>query len=418
MSPFDLNLRHLRGLMAVCDEGTVSAAAHSLSLSQPALTQGLMKLESQLGQALFERRPTGVVPTEAGRTVAERVRAALGHLAEGAAFAAGTAAQSERRLSMTSLRAFLALTEGGDYASASMRIGLSRTAVHRGVRDLEAALDKKLVERRGRGVHVNFAGRRFLRAGRLAIGELQAAFFELGLDSQQLTIALGTTPLARAFLVPEAMAMMLDHLGPAGFQVFEGSWGELVDSLRDGVIDLIIGELPAYDSPDLAKTFLCEESVVIAAGHRHPLVVGGAVPDLQTLASYPWILAPENSPLRAAWHELFAGLPAPAAPIECGSIMIIGRLLTSSRMLTLATPDQVALQIRSRLLASIPFPLHSPDRLTIGITTRRRWRPTSVQQLFLDSLAQASTQIGPLGARPPRMAADWNDAKGATALAD
>ena len=80
-------------------------------------------------------------------------------------------------------------------------------------------------------------------------------------------------------------------------------------------------------------------------------------------------------------------------------------------MLTLATPDQVALQIRSGLLASIPFPAHSPDRLTIGITTRRRWRPTSVQQLFLDSLAEASKKIGGRGTQPPRMAIDWNDAR-------
>jgi LysR family transcriptional regulator, regulator for genes of the gallate degradation pathway len=418
MSPFDLNLRHLRGLTAVCDEGSVSAAALSLNLSQPALTQGLMKLESQLGQALFERRPGGVVPTDAGQIVAERVRAALSQLAEGAAFASGSDTQAERRLSMTSLRAFIALTEAGDFTSASTRIGLSQTAVHRGVRDLEAALGQKLVERRGRGVHVNFAGRRFLRACRLALGELQAAFFELGLDAQPLTIAIGTTPLARAFLVPEAMAMMMDHLGAAGFQVFEGSWGELVDSLRDGVIDLIVGELPAYDSPDIVKTVLCEEPVVIAAGHRHPLIGRAAVPDLQTLAAYPWILAPENSPLRGAWNDLFAGHAPPTAPIECGSIMIIGRLLTSSHMLTLATPDQVALQIRSGLLASVPYPVDSLGRLTIGITTRKRWRPTSVQQLFLDSLAQASEQIGKRGTPPPRMAVDWNGAKAATALSE
>ncbi|MDB6001613.1 MAG: bacterial regulatory helix-turn-helix, lysR family protein [Rhizobacter sp.] len=417
MSPFDLNLRHLRGLMAVCDEGSISAAAHTLNLSQPALTQGLMKLETQLGHALFERRTSGVVPTDAGRTVAERVRAALTLLAEGAAFAAGSAAQAERRLSMTSLRAFTALAEAGDFASASARVGLSQTAVHRGVRDLEAALDKKLVERRGRGVYVNFTGQRFLRACRLAHAELQAAFFELGVDSQPLRIAIGTTPLARAFLVPEAMAMMMSHLGPAGFQVFEGSWGELVDSLRDGVIDLIVGELPSYDSPDICKTFLCEEPVVIAAGHLHPLV-GAAAPDLQTLASYPWILAPENSPLRAAWNDLFEGLPPPTAPIECGSIMIIGRLLTSSHMLTLATPDQVALQIKSGLLASVPCPVQTLGRLTVGITTRRRWRPTSVQQIFLDSLATASMQIGKPAAQPPRMAVDWNDAKVSSALSE
>lgn len=410
MSPFELNLRHLRGLLAVGEEGSISAAAKVLNLSQPALTQGLLKLEIQLGLALFDRRSTGVVLTDAGHLVAERVRAALTFLSEGVKFAAGSAANAERRLSMVSLRAFLALVDMGDFASASARIGLSQTAVHRGVRDLEAALGKQLVERRGRGVHVNFIGRRFSRACRLAVGELQAAFFEVGIDLQSMTIATGATPLARAFLVPEAITMTMGHLGPASMQVLEGSWGDLVESLRDGVIDLIVGELPPYDSPDIAKAVLYEETVVIAAGHRHPLVSDAAY-DRQELAAYPWIIAPEDSLLRTAWNDLFAGMAPPVAPIECGSIMIIGRLLTSSQMLTLTTPDQIALQIKSGLLKRIPYPLNGPGRLTIGVTTRSRWRPTSVQQLFLDALVGACARIGKRGSELPRMAIDWNDAR-------
>lgn len=151
---------------------------------------------------------------------------------------------------------------------------------------------------------------------------------------------------------------------------------------------MIVGELPAHDSPNLAKMPLYEDSLVIAAGRQHPLA-GLPHPSLETLATYPWIIGPEDSPLRTAWEQLFAGMPRPPAPVECGSIMIPGRLLTSTAMLTLVTPDQVALQIRSGLLARVGAPL-TGRRHTIDITMRQSWHPTRARLRFLDFLRAAS----------------------------
>lgn len=390
-TPFDLNLRHLRGLLAVNEHGSISAAATAVSLSQPALTQGILKLERQIGEVLFERRPAGIVPTGAGQVMLERTKAAMRHLTAGSRLVAGADFEPDRRLTMTQLRALLGLVKAGSFASASDEIGLSQAAVHRGVRELEEALGRKLVERRGRGVHINFAGRRFARSCRLALNELEAALSELGLDPNNPIISIGTTPLARAFLVPEAMALMVAQAYPAGFRVLEGSWGELVESLRDGHIDMIVGELTPDEIPDLAMEPLYSEAPVIVAGRQHPLA-GRKPPSVATLASYPWIIAPDTSPLRAEWERVF-NERKPQVPVECGSIMIIGRLLTSSDMLTLAMPDQVALQIRTGLLARIGEPL-SGSAHTIGTTLRQSWRPTRAQRHFLDLLHSVAQGIG------------------------
>ena len=80
--PFDLNLRHLRALLAIREHGSITAAADVVSLSQPALTQGLAKLERQFGYTFFERRSGGMVPTPMGEIVIERARAALDHLSQ------------------------------------------------------------------------------------------------------------------------------------------------------------------------------------------------------------------------------------------------------------------------------------------------------------------------------------------------
>lgn len=390
MSPFDLNLRHLRGLLEVCEAGSVSAASSRMNISQPALTQGVVKLESQLGHLLFERRPNGMVPTEYGNIVVGRVRAAFEHLEAGVKALAVTGFPVDRRLNMTQVKAFLSVAQTGSFVAASKQVELSQTAVHRAVRELEDLLQKPLVERRGRGIQINFSGKRFSRSCHLAVGELQSAFADIGIDSQRRTIAIGTTPLARAYLVPEAMATMLLASPFIGFQVSEGNWGDLVELLRDGLIDMIVGELPPHESPDLSKVVLCQESAVVVAGKQHPLARACKVVDPDALGQYPWIVPPENSPLRDEWNRVFFGRDLPAAPIECGSIMIIGRLLTSSNLLTIATPDQVALQVRSGLLARI----HSscdPKTHTIGVTLRQKWRPTEQQSRFLSALAEVSS---------------------------
>jgi len=62
-----LNYNHLRYFRAVAHEGSLTRAAHGLSLSQSALSVQIRKLEDRLGQALFERRGRQLQLTEAGR---------------------------------------------------------------------------------------------------------------------------------------------------------------------------------------------------------------------------------------------------------------------------------------------------------------------------------------------------------------
>lgn len=70
-------LRALECLVAVLDTGSVTKAAATLHLSQPALSHQLAGLERELGTPLLERLPRGVRPTTAGRAIADDARAAI-----------------------------------------------------------------------------------------------------------------------------------------------------------------------------------------------------------------------------------------------------------------------------------------------------------------------------------------------------
>lgn len=73
----DLELRHLRCLVAIVDSGTFTDAAIELGVSQAAVSRNLMALERVLGVRLLHRTSRTVTPTTAGVQVLAQARQVL-----------------------------------------------------------------------------------------------------------------------------------------------------------------------------------------------------------------------------------------------------------------------------------------------------------------------------------------------------
>ncbi|GAA3214108.1 LysR family transcriptional regulator [Actinocorallia longicatena] len=71
------NLQRLRVLRAVALEGSFTAAAAALSLSQPSVSQHISALERELGDRLVDRSTTGARLTEAGAIALRHAHAIL-----------------------------------------------------------------------------------------------------------------------------------------------------------------------------------------------------------------------------------------------------------------------------------------------------------------------------------------------------
>ncbi|WP_429598303.1 LysR family transcriptional regulator [Variovorax sp. PvP013] len=67
----------MRYLLAVADAGSLTHATEALGVAQPALSQALKRLETDLGVRLFDRSRRGAVLTEAGLAIIDDVRASL-----------------------------------------------------------------------------------------------------------------------------------------------------------------------------------------------------------------------------------------------------------------------------------------------------------------------------------------------------
>ncbi|MFC0865585.1 LysR family transcriptional regulator [Sphaerimonospora cavernae] len=77
-----MNLQQLRYVVATAEHRTMTDAARSLYIAQPALSRAIRDLERELGMTLFARSGRGVVVTAQGRQVVKLAQEALGAVKE------------------------------------------------------------------------------------------------------------------------------------------------------------------------------------------------------------------------------------------------------------------------------------------------------------------------------------------------
>ena len=117
------NLRHLRVFLAVAETHSVTRAAELCFVSQPAVTQALGKIASLAGATLFSRTPQGLYVTEAGETLACRVRRALAYLDPALS---DVAPRLKVTVTRAQLNALIAVAETQNFTLAAKRLGLAR----------------------------------------------------------------------------------------------------------------------------------------------------------------------------------------------------------------------------------------------------------------------------------------------------
>ena len=150
------NLRSLRAFEAVGRLESVSGAARAIHLSQPAVTQAIAKIESIVGESLFDRRATGTYLTAEGVTLhldtarlLTSIESALSALLPGRSVT--DLHTIINKLTNSQLECLIAITECGNSRIAAKRYDTHESSINRSVRELEKAVGAKLVRRTAAG---------------------------------------------------------------------------------------------------------------------------------------------------------------------------------------------------------------------------------------------------------------------------
>lgn len=390
LQSYNLNLRHLYAAITIARVGSISRAAEEIHISQPALTHAIRKLEAKLKVQIFERCSQGVKTTEAGWLF-------LAHAEDAMAYLSAAAQQlrqnqklkplitPELHITTTHLRAFLAVLRVGGYMSAARVLEFSQPSIYRAVKELQFFLGVPLFETSGRLVRATEAAERFGAQVQLTLASIQSGIDELASLHEPSfgRIQVGSLPLPRSALLPNLLAAFSETYKKAFITIVEGQYRELIAQLRNGAIDMMFGALRAeFIFSDLEQFPLFVDELCVVCRQDHPLKKSPLDPT--TLAQYPWVVAAEKSPTQSIWRTFMnaSGGGLPTQWMQCSSILLAKELIRKGDWLALMSPHQFRLEEDYGILARLNLPVPGSKR-PIGLTIRKGWRPTFIQQSFL-----------------------------------
>ncbi len=284
------------------------------------------------------------------------------------------------------------LAETGSLHQAARRLNTSQPALSVLLQEIERTMGGRLFERSRRGLVPTERGDYLIRQARLMLADLKRVQSEFASgDEGRALLRIGALPLVMLEIVPRALVHLRRSQPGIRAEFHEGAASELLTSLADGTLDLVVGRmLPEFAAnQDLVPSFLFTESFCIVGGTHHPLADRRRI-SWQELEGADWIEAPSNTALHDYFAEAFLrrGLRPPRPIYQSASFYSCIAILGTSDCLMMV-PREVgrhfAGQHRVRVLpvrieeASSPF----------SIITRRSRAATQAMLAFEASVRQA-----------------------------
>jgi LysR family transcriptional regulator of gallate degradation len=275
--------------------------------------------------------------------------------------------------------------------------------VHATLRALEHAARVRLFERSRRGTRLTEAGEHVLGHARLALAELRSGHDELaafrGLAPGRVTV--GALPMSSEVLVPQALSRLFVTEPGVRVTVVDGTYEALLQQLRHGDVDFIVGPLRGdAAAPEVAEELLFVDRLLPVVRAGHPLLAARPRANWPALLRWPWIGPLPGTPARAAFERAFAhaGLAPPPVGLQANSPSVVRAVLLGGDHVALVSPLQIRAELAAGALVVLPLAVLGTER-SIGITQRRGALASAACLALLDALRDVGAQAAaPLSA--------------------
>jgi LysR family transcriptional regulator, hydrogen peroxide-inducible genes activator len=182
-------------------------------------------------------------------------------------------------LTLKQLSYFVALAEERNFGRAAQRVHVTQPALSMQLRELEASLGARLVERRPRDVRLTRTGREVLDRARRILAEaqeLEALARRQGLSGR---LNLGVIPTVAPYLLPEALGRLRRAGLARDLRVREAQTGTLLEALDAGHLDAVVIAQPAPVPERLAEPLVEDRFLLAGAPERlEATLAGGGAP--------------------------------------------------------------------------------------------------------------------------------------------
>ncbi len=296
------------------------------------------------------------------------------------------------RLKARQLALLVAIADHRSLRRAAQVIAVTQPAATRMLGELEDALGVPLFDRVAWGMQATAYGETLIRYARGMLTDLSEARDEIAAlaAGARGKLRVGSVTGAIPRLVAPALCAVREARPGIKVFVLVNSSDVLVSALRQGTLDVAIGQLPAsVDASEFDVLPLRDEPLCLAARAGHPLARANAI-DAATLARATWILHPPDSGMRADVNAILARarLTPPGDVIETVSIVATLALLQRTDAVAVLPVDLAEHYAEHRLLARLPLELPAGGGTT-QLMTRANRRLAPVAQDFVAALTRA-----------------------------
>src|SRR6056297_3103495 len=261
-------------------------------------------------------------------------------------------------ITLRQLSYFKALSEQRNFGRAAEAVNISQPALSVQIREMEAALGAKLVERRARDVVLTPFGRRILDHACRVLGEMQAlgeaARWQGGLAGR---LSLGIIPTIAPYILPGVLEALRSRDISLDVQVREARTEQLIAEVQSGQLDAAIMALPV-PADSLQARALFKDRFLLAGSAARLAALGQGVEALRpmSLTQSPLLLLEDGHCLTDQALEV-CGRGHAQIDMGASSLGTLSRLVAAGFGLTLmpelaaATESRAAPGMRLRRFA-------------------------------------------------------------------
>lgn len=304
------------------------------------------------------------------------------------------------RVRFRHLNTFLEVARQQSVGRAADVLHVSQPAVTKAIRELEEALGAQLFEKDGRGIRITRYGEVFLRHAGTSVAAIQQGIDHVRQvrDGGGPPLRVGALPTTAARIMPQVVSRFLSEGTGSPIRIRTGENLVLLDQLRMGGLDLVVGRLAAPEQmTGLAFEHLYSEPVVFTVRPGHPLLAAGAF-DLGRIRDYPVLMPPQGSIIRpfVARMLIANGLAELPGEIETVSDAFGRAFVLQSDAIWIISRGVVARELETGDMAILPIDT-SETRGAVGLTTRADADPHPGLGILCRLIREAA---GAIDARP------------------
>ncbi|MEM9632061.1 MAG: pca operon transcription factor PcaQ [Pseudomonadota bacterium] len=289
----------------------------------------------------------------------------------------------DRRIKFRHIQCFVEIAQERSLKLAADKLFLTQPAISKTLKELEEIIGATLMTRNRAGIALTKQGKVFLHFAQISLASLQQGLDGVEKEGEhaRATLKVGALPSVAASFIPPVIQEFSELAPNVMVHIMDGPHGYLIERLKLGELDLVIGRLGRPDSMEgVSFTQLYSERVDLVVRTGHPLLQN---PDVKRIVDWPVIYPPEGSAIRPLVERFMIANGVGEIPNRIETVSgAFGRLYTrQTDAVWIISSGVVQTETIDGHLVRLPFD-SDITKGPVGLMTRPDTQASAEEQVF------------------------------------